>query len=430
MGASVSELPPNYALLNLSESSNKLETLDDAGICKTHSDRLGLWCSECMIAMCGMCYFQDQSHKEHEVILVITAIKKHKLKYLSDKISKAVLLSKVFSCLELMLSPVDNVINLASAAHVILKDAEQSPSIQSLLAHVKQVEDIIKQFPFPPLNALSETENEIIPLGGEGHLNLEDVVSSHSSQDTLHERTVSNDAIQNEATGGQKILCTDMAIPSLKCSAVLCTNTDIRRAKLTWEDGGIHLYALSDTLKKGDITVEMSLMQELIPHSKPKVFLDLAVRGRRLGRVLICLWGHLERSQHFLSLCLGTLGPSYQGTTFTSIQFKGKPGESLLGGSSLTDSETSSPAIREDLEWNDDYTGDMKEGVIAGWPSVMGFQGSSFVICVSDNPDMQLLCPFGEVESGLDVVQEAIQHDPVTDVTIQEVGAVISKLKK
>lgn len=189
--------------------------------------------------------------------MVKAVIKEHKqkIKHLSEQICKVVILSKVYSCIELLLSPIDDGVNLASAAQVILKDAEQSSNIQSLLVLIKQLEDIVKQISISSQNESSETENDAVSLDGEDHLDSsENEASGHPSQDTLHRVNESNTSPIGAACS-QKLGCIDMVKPSLKCSAL--SKTDGRRARLNWEDDGIHLYALSDTLEEGYITIEV-----------------------------------------------------------------------------------------------------------------------------------------------------------------------------
>ncbi|KAK4300796.1 hypothetical protein Pmani_027030 [Petrolisthes manimaculis] len=61
----------------------------------------------------------------------------------------------------------------------------------------------------------------------------------------------------------------------------------------------------------------MSVVSALVPLESPLVFLDLQDGEESLGRVYITLQINLRRAQQFLSLCLGDLGPSYQGSCFT-----------------------------------------------------------------------------------------------------------------
>ncbi|XP_071539482.1 uncharacterized protein [Panulirus ornatus] len=175
-----------------------------------------------------------------------------------------------------------------------------------------------------------------------------------------------------------------------------------------------------------DFMAKLPVVQLLVPPEKPEVFLQLGVGERNLGRVHICLWGHLRRAQHFLALCLGTLGPSYKGSTFSYVARKGEPGERLVGGVYLTeDGGSSSHQLIQGLEWRGEYLGPASEGTIGGSRGRQAKYNSCFCISSRDNPIGQYYCPFGKVVSGLGVVRAAIQHDPVSDVTITDAGLVV-----
>lgn len=154
------------------------------------------------------------------------------------------------------------------------------------------------------------------------------------------------------------------------------------------------------------------------------MFLQLEVAGVVLGRVHIRLWGHLRRAHHFLALCLGTFGPSYQGAKFRTVGRKGEPGESLRGGDYLATngSGTSCRGVMEGLEWGGQYAGPVRMGLVGGGGGGCHESDALFNICLQDKPRGKMSCPFGEVVSGLSVVRGAANHHPLSEVTISAAG--------
>lgn len=168
-------------------------------------------------------------------------------------------------------------------------------------------------------------------------------------------------------------------------------------------------------------------MQLLVPSPAPEVFLELEVAGVVLGRVHIRLWGHLKRAHHFLALCLGTFGPSYQGAKFRAVERKGQPGENLRGGDypAVDGSGTTCQGVMTGLEWGGRHVGPVKRGLVGGAGGGCYESNALFNICLKDKPQGKMSCPFGEVVSGLSVVCRAAYHHPLEKVTISATGLVL-----
>lgn len=171
------------------------------------------------------------------------------------------------------------------------------------------------------------------------------------------------------------------------------------------------------------------MVQSLIPQEDPEVFLDLTARGKPLGRIYIRLWGHLRRAQHYLALCMGTHGPSYRGTKFEEVYSRGLKGECLHAGPYLTPSgELSAQGVMDNLEWDGKFKRPQQVGLVVGAGSGRPDRDSCFDICTIENPTRNFACPFGEVVKGMDVVLAAVDHKPVREVVMEEVGVVIPGL--
>ncbi|XP_042206093.1 peptidyl-prolyl cis-trans isomerase 2-like [Homarus americanus] len=158
---------------------------------------------------------------------------------------------------------------------------------------------------------------------------------------------------------------------------------------------------------------------------RPEVFLELGVEGRCLGRVYIQLWWHLRRAHHFLALCLGTLGPSYVGSNFKNVVNKGEGKEHVQAGDYITpDGSKSGQGLMDNLEWGGEHRGKAREGVVAGASCGSQNLDACFLICTIAHPDRHFKCPFGQVVSGLRLVRQVVNIDPISQVTITDCGFV------
>ncbi|XP_042893010.1 uncharacterized protein LOC122267094 isoform X2 [Penaeus japonicus] len=200
-----------------------------------------------------------------------------------------------------------------------------------------------------------------------------------------------------------------------------------RRGKLRWEGGRLHMYALGEEIEEPHFMVQMSVLQYLVPEDYQEVFLVLETDGRCLGRVYIRLWGRIRRAQHFLALCLGSLGPSYRKSVFHGVAKRGAPGETLAGGKYLTpEGLTSVQALTGHLEWGGGYIKEKQRGLVVGANAGKPELDAFFHICMKDQPGRRFACAFGEVIQGMEVLHAAVTHLRNSDVTISDVGVVLA----
>ncbi|KAK8732620.1 hypothetical protein OTU49_006847 [Cherax quadricarinatus] len=203
---------------------------------------------------------------------------------------------------------------------------------------------------------------------------------------------------------------------------------ECHHAQLDYRDGKLLLHSLAK-----------SVGNHLFLKMPSEVFLELSVDGRCLGRAYIQLLPCLRRAQQFLLLCLGSLGPSYIGSSIRTVknefqdkeyiavdyyvdQNKGKLKENLL----------------THLESGDYYKEPVKAGTLAvliarrtmnTCASVNQTSDTAgFIICTRGEPGGQFRYPIGEVSSGLEVVQAAAGHASTTEVIITDCGLVIPDL--
>ena len=124
---------------------------------------------------------------------------------------------------------------------------------------------------------------------------------------------------------------------------------------------------------------------------------------------------------------MGTMGPSYVGSCFSHVAYQGRPKETLCCKEYW--SESDGPGTKEllaDLEWGNDYKEEPRNGLLIPLSKFVDQHG--FGICTRGNPGSTFHCPFGEVMNGMEVVVAAIQHNPVSEVTITHCGVVLPHL--
>lgn len=209
----------------------------------------------------------------------------------------------------------------------------------------------------------------------------------------------------------------------------MVTVGDGRHGRVCWENGRVHAYALTHNDKTRHLLLQLPFLRSLGHDAQPEVFLDLATEERLLGRVYIKLWGHLRRAHHFLSLCMGTYGPSYRGSKFHGVAKKGCMGETLAGGKYLTDNgDNSVQGLFTRLEWGGEYLREKMVGLVVAASDGKPEQDAFFHICTRDHPGRKFACAFGEVCSGMEAVHTAVALHPAHGVKIANCGLVLPRL--
>lgn len=157
-----------------------------------------------------------------------------------------------------------------------------------------------------------------------------------------------------------------------------------------------------------------------------EVFLELSVGQMVLGRVYIQLWSHLRRAQHFLALCLGTLGPSFLGAKLLEVTSRDKPEESVTCGDYMTPHGIlTAEAMMTGLEWDGEYGRARREGLVVASSGGDPGLDARFGISTSSRAGGRVRCPFGQVVSGLEVVRKTLEYHPVSQVSVSGCGLVL-----
>ncbi|XP_071536323.1 uncharacterized protein [Panulirus ornatus] len=468
----VNQIPIHTDLLARAEAFRESKL----GRCEAHGEPLAYWCRQCHKSLCGNCTVK----KGHEVIrtTLLLAEKREEMKEQGDMILQNVMeeKKKIMNTVKnysLQLLKTCEASTLADdSAHDVkdmLADTKKTTAdVHYVLGSLKRMKSILRTMNKTSSDGESERTPRFRRRRRDNQKSQPDTTENKSKTDSKHNQD-NNNRIQrsytspqiygaprdnhvqtmNEvgyahysqrfgtlgtsgrtkagvASNGPLLGMLDASLWPLRCCVY---SEDGRRARLTWEDRRLHMYALGDQADDAHFMIKMSVVQSLIPQENAEVFLDLTAGGRRLGRIYIRLWGNLRRAQHFLALCMGTHGPSYRGSKFEEVYSRGLKGECLHAGPYLTQrGELSAQGVMDNLEWDGKFKSPQRAGMVVGAGSGRPDRDACFDICTIENPARNFACPFGEVVGGWEVVTAAVNHRPVRQVTMQEVGVVISDL--
>ncbi|KAK7072140.1 hypothetical protein SK128_007624 [Halocaridina rubra] len=390
-GTAVGKLPINFALLSLSETRRRTES----SVCSVHGSPAELWCQDCQEALCAHCILEGHLTDGHDVkaAKVVVEEKKQGIRNQGNRLyihlneGKKKLLEEMRDWLVQLSKTCEDSRNLSNSTQnldKILEDTEHSCTMKNVLQCEELVESLHLEIMEKPI------------------LKTADATS----------------VVRGEA---ERLQFDSLQWPLKVCALA----TDGRRSKIRYEYKRLHMYALSEQKEDAHFIIQFSAMQLLIPDENPEIFMDLATTSRHLGRVYISLWGYLRRAQHFLALCTGTLGPSYRGSKFNNVMDKNGPGENIFCRNYMYKHRPCSKGLMDNLEWDGEHERIEQEGFVSAWSGGKSEAEAYFGICTREKQNKKVACPFGKVIRGLEIVREAVRHEPVTDVTITDAGVVI-----
>ena len=385
-------LPTNYAVLSLiEEKKNKFKH----GSCRQHGNPIEFWCVTCSESLCGLCIFHGHIKDGHDVQqakclgleMKKDALTKGKTFLESLKLEQSEQVKKGLLQVLLATKNANNMDELKN----MMEDLEQQTSINEILLNASELDTMITRL---TINGPDAEDSGLLESLRE--------VEYRSGLDAAFKAELSNSRING-------------------CN-VRFVDSHNRNSRVNWENNELHVYCLSFEEYTASINIQISQLKLLLPHDKLEVFMSLSIRGRRsvptrhLGRIRIALKGRSNNAAQFLALCLGTPAPgvSYHCARFSNVDVKGENGEHLC--------------MSSDSRCNRSYVNDLEEVTcmeecLKGLVCRVGPAG--FQICTRDSPRIFYPRPLGKVVQGLDVVMEAIQHEPVTEVMISDVGVIV-----
>lgn len=161
----------------------------------------------------------------------------------------------------------------------------------------------------------------------------------------------------------------------------------------------------------------------------PEVFLELSVGRSKLGIVYVRLWGHLRRAQNFMLLCMGSLGQSFIGSHFLSVNGKGTAGESI-GAGMYRDAQgmMSTVPLLTGLEYGGAYQTEVSRGLLVASSGGRPEMDCLYSIITGDGEGGGYSqCKFGWVVSGLEYLREVVDIQPLRRVWVSNCGLVLPR---
>lgn len=415
-GMRVESLPLNYSILSLSENM----THKQPQTCKKHGKLLDLWCSQCRVVVCGLCVAMDHRQETHEILSAQEYLSIMKRTFQSHEDVLDQMISKRKS--QLSYDTKHTLVNLLN----IFKDHRELKSLTS------EISEMSKE--------AYETGNiESMEIYQAKLNSLQCLVTNSMKHEIIQENTTAastsddDDNSENTTPNANTVNCYSQVLPmpglpnqELPSPLSICIKDSANRcAILSWEDNRFLLSAFLDNTINSHVTIQWNIFATLLPTKIPEAFLELKVGDHLLGRVYIRLWGHLRRSHHFLALCLGSLGPSYTNGVFRSSH-KDEFKERICGCTYKNlDGSISTKGLMENLEWDGEYAEKSTEGLVVGTSGGKSEMDALFSIYTKVTNKASCFCPFGEVVSGLDIVRQAAEYNPVTAVFVNRCGIVI-----
>ncbi|XP_068203098.1 E3 ubiquitin-protein ligase TRIM32-like [Palaemon carinicauda] len=411
-------LPVNFAILSI--ANKKVDYRPNS--CPAHKKLLDLWCSQCQVVICGLCLASDHRDESHTIILaedqVAELVKNisgsHKeIKQLISKVQETLFLETK----EILGSLLDVyhvycrteflklVANLVRNTHSMSSIEEAN----TYLARLQDIETKVKKM-------LEDRTSQKVE-------NTEDEIIANESEKLVGKKETSHEELK-------QVTWLPHGIPWILTIAV---RDDANRcAVLYWSKGKLLLPSFENKSVDGIFNIHWDMFSTMLPLHEPEAYMELYHKSTRLGVVFIRLWGHLRRAQHFLALCLGTLGPSYSGGSFRS-KHKELEKDRICGCNYKdTDGVMTTKGLMTDLEWSGEYAGKAEVGLVVGTSSGKSEMDSLFSIYTRVDQTANCYCPFGKVSSGIEVVRKALDYDDPKEVTVRHCGIVVplSVLKK
>lgn len=391
------ELPPNYTAAHLAKALLRKQ----AENCEIHDDKAGYWCSKCEEAVCGICISESHSGEEDHSII--------KARDFVDQMKTEI--TTMGENLLYRAKMKQDILRKNAQEHIYgLVQVFKEISVMGEL--VEEVKGILEE---------SKCNDELISAIRGNLINMTSITESAKELDL-------QEALKNEKVNKNKKseMVHVIPKPEIRWPLVLCVKHNNRQGRLLLENGRLHMYSLEDINMDADISVKVPLLASIADQKGQEVFLDLSYCSNSLGRVYIKLWRHLRRAQHFLELCLGLRGPSYKGAKFTERKFHTDdfPFEYIVAGKYSYDGFSSSRGVMDNLEWGEDHKGPRKRGVIIGASYGEAEKDALFAFCTQDG-EGEFKCPFGEVITGMNIIDKAMQKATLKELTISNAGMVL-----
>lgn len=487
-GLPVSQMSPVYALLNLAKAIKFAEF----GMCDDHSAKLEFCCQTCKIGLCVFCllsHIKNIDVHDHDVVVITTEMKLKKpfVKYKGQKCliemnqSKMHLANKLQECFAKISSTCDDAMALITSRNKI----SETMLVKEELSRVKGITEGCDKFnknniptksavdngtpvnmqcdlpassaPLPSQPNKAKRKRDESPVESEPVNNCKYGESSRTNNNgQILASTSSNTATDNGNRLSGLAMTANLKNQSLvhpiAASADVVRLSEIQRkidaagtygwlkwsvsgiegreGRLRWEEGRLHLYALSTRTQETYGSIKLPVILSLLQNN-PEVFLDISANGKCIGRVYIRLQENFIQAQEFLTICVGSSGHDYKGST-CKIDERGSPREGIVIGpcTSTTRAALSVNKFQDGLEKGGRYNSYVviKKGLVCAraWNSMYG---CCFTIFTRGNQKRKCSRPIGQVISDMAVLNKAVRLGRAGNLTVVNSGLVVSSHK-
>ncbi|XP_069170684.1 uncharacterized protein [Procambarus clarkii] len=441
---SLNDIPVNYSILSLIDavesSSVDLSELcapeapvrtpkTTAGVCDDHGNHLVFFCTNCDKFICRDCTILDHPKVDHSVITI-----KNLLSQKKEENKAAVETVKQQSKQEMddLLKYLDE---LRVETNMLDKLNEQIKKAMVLSVEeqdrVKQAMTAADQVPLQ-LSAVTRAMDEASTLDDVNNAatrtrglkqHFEQMVIDNTTRLMSHENRnnflkwlmmmISGCEVREGAGGGRAIYLLQEG------------DGATRSAPITLLHGRLHLHALSSKQPPDDaLVLPYGRVRSLVEASSALTFLQLAWGSTITSRIYIRLRSQTQRSHNFLLLCTGERGFTYRGSHFLQAHWLGRCGEYVECGDYELDNGSGGAPLVDALE----YDGELKQPIECGVVSARSRAtktASMFKIYTRDSPGYFDKGVFGMVETGMDVMREALTQKDIMNVEVWDCGVVI-----
>ncbi|KAK7074511.1 hypothetical protein SK128_005345 [Halocaridina rubra] len=445
LATDLQNLPVNYSIMELLEAVEQTsadtlqaslsETLvkppqTSAGICEDHGNYLVFFCDTCEKWICRDCTIIDhQDSKGHIVVSIKAALAKRKHNSLKE-------ITNMENSQE----------QLHNNFHIYLEELKTETTLLEKLS--KNVKKAI-QFSF-------EEQDRVKKVMAEGeHLRLQISAAQHQLNDVMTYDDMNtafsrlgeckNYCEKWTSESNQLLMSLDNKNNFFKWALMMTNMAENKDSKsktpfiylihqdkikprfaaIELKNGRLHLYSLQNTIPPSDALIfPYERVREMIGVAGALAFFKLSWHDNKGGFIYIRIGEYSRRADNFLLLCTGEHGPSYAGSTFQNIYYIGRCGEYIEAGDYEKNDGTGGLPLLEELEYAEQVKQTITCGTVAGKDRHKK-TASMFRIYTKDSPGYFDRI-FAHIESGFDVMREAVKQKTIGEVMIRECGVVLA----
>ncbi|CAL4177720.1 unnamed protein product [Meganyctiphanes norvegica] len=416
--SNIKELPVNFSLEGLVKSLSISDKLPE---CTEHQLSVSHRCSTHKVWVCKSCLTEDHSAELCKIITIREElnIKKRKKvnqsKPLLNRFEKTCKKSNDCQkqCQKLMEENDEEIIRYETMVKRLQEDIRR-----------KKTSKWQMQTNYELFGKLFET------LKGKRR-SYDRAVTSLKSSETIREVSRCSIEVQNEIEKLQLISHeleneVDTMLQAFKTTTEPSIEHSLGNHKLSVKDGRLHVHVLQRNTISKSIPHYLQFADENdLPQTDGILtFLDIAWSGQKPRRVYMKMLGNTVRARQHLLLVTGHLGHSYKGLQFYIPVKKGQPGEHIVIQPYDGDKAAS---LLKDVTVNDRDTfmkPKSKAGLItgAGWDD--DWNTALFCVFLRNDTARNNSSCFGEVISGLEVLQDIAKSNKIDKIKVVDCGVV------